>query len=69
MLVPTDAAVSLALVITELLTNVVKHAYRGVPGPVDVIVAGGPNGSIRIVVADQGAAWSGRSDRADSGRG
>ncbi|GGC62619.1 histidine kinase [Siccirubricoccus deserti] len=54
MLVPTDAAVSLALVITELLTNVVKHAYRGVPGPVDVIVAGGPNGSIRIVVADQG---------------
>jgi light-regulated signal transduction histidine kinase (bacteriophytochrome) len=52
--VPTDAAISLALVVTELLTNAVKHAYRGVPGPIDVTVAGGPNGSIRIVVADQG---------------
>jgi light-regulated signal transduction histidine kinase (bacteriophytochrome) len=54
-LVPTDAAVSLALVLTELVTNAVKHAYRGAPGPIDVIVAGGPNGSIRIVVADQGS--------------
>jgi light-regulated signal transduction histidine kinase (bacteriophytochrome) len=52
--VPTDAAVSLALVVTELLTNAVKHAYQGAPGPIDVTVAGGPNGSIRIVVADQG---------------
>jgi light-regulated signal transduction histidine kinase (bacteriophytochrome) len=52
--VPTDAAISLVLVVTELLTNAVKHAYRGAPGPIDVIVAGGPNGSIRIVVADQG---------------
>jgi light-regulated signal transduction histidine kinase (bacteriophytochrome) len=55
MLVPTDAAISLALVVTELLTNAVKHAYGGAPGPIDVAVAGGPNGSIRIVVADQGA--------------
>lgn len=62
MLVPTDAAVSLALVITELLTNAVKHAYRGEPGPIDVIVAGGPHGSIRIVVADQGSGME-RSER------
>jgi two-component sensor histidine kinase len=54
-LVPTDAAVLLALVTTELLTNAVKHAYRGAPGPIDVTVSGGPNGHIRIVVADQGA--------------
>jgi two-component sensor histidine kinase len=52
--VPTDAAVSLALVVTELLTNAVKHAYRGAPGPIDISVASGPNGSIRIVVADRG---------------
>ncbi len=53
-LVPTDAAVSLALVVTELVTNAVKHAYRGAPGPIDVIVSGGPSTGIRIVVADQG---------------
>lgn len=54
LLVPTDAAVSLALIVTELLTNAVKHAYRGAPGLIDVIVGGGPSGSIRIAVADQG---------------
>jgi two-component sensor histidine kinase len=53
--VPTDAAVSLALIVTELLTNAVKHAYRGAPGLIDVIVGGGPSGSIRIIVADQGS--------------
>jgi two-component sensor histidine kinase len=53
-LVPTDMAVVLALVITELLTNAVKHAYRGAPGLIDVTVGGGPSGSIRITVADQG---------------
>ncbi len=54
MLVPTDTAVVLALVVTELLTNAVKHAYGGVPGPIDVTVGGGLNGAIQIAVADQG---------------
>ncbi|WP_084113115.1 histidine kinase dimerization/phosphoacceptor domain -containing protein [Belnapia moabensis] len=54
-LVPTDAAVGLALVVTELLTNAVKHAYGGAPGPIDITIASGPNGSIRITVADQGS--------------
>jgi chemotaxis family two-component system sensor kinase Cph1 len=53
-LVPTDTAVVLALVVTELLTNAVKHAYHGAPGPIDVTVGGGPSGSIRIAVTDQG---------------
>jgi two-component system, chemotaxis family, sensor kinase Cph1 len=53
-LVPTDTAVVLALVVTELLTNAVKHAYGGVPGPIDVTVGGGLNGAIQIAVADQG---------------
>ncbi|TDH59091.1 GAF domain-containing protein [Dankookia rubra] len=53
-LVPTDTAVVLALVVTELLTNAVKHAYRGASGPIDVTVGRGSSGSIRITVADQG---------------
>ncbi len=47
-LVPTDGALVLALVVTELLTNAVKHAYDGAPGPIDVTVTAGPNGAIRI---------------------
>ena len=54
-LVPTDTAVVLALVVTELLTNAVKHAYGGAPGPIDVTVCGGPDGGVRIAVADRGA--------------
>jgi light-regulated signal transduction histidine kinase (bacteriophytochrome) len=53
-LVPTDTAVTLALIVTELLTNAVKHAYCGAPGPIDVTVGGTPNGGIKIAVADQG---------------
>ena len=53
-LVPTDTAVVLALVVTELLTNAVKHAYRGASGPINVTVGRGSSGSIRISVADQG---------------
>jgi two-component sensor histidine kinase len=35
-LMPTDKAVVLALIVTELLTNSVKHAYGGEPGPIQV---------------------------------
>jgi two-component sensor histidine kinase len=54
-LVPTDTALVLALVLTELLTNAVKHAYGGAPGPIDVTVAACPNEVVQIVIADQGA--------------
>ncbi|WP_158600917.1 histidine kinase dimerization/phosphoacceptor domain -containing protein [Teichococcus wenyumeiae] len=53
-LVPTEKAVILALVVTELLTNAVKHAYEGAVGPIDITVGGTPNGGIKIAVADQG---------------
>jgi two-component sensor histidine kinase len=53
-LMPTDQAIVLALIVTELLTNAVKHAYGGAPGPIDV-AASAPDGGIRVVVADQGA--------------
>ncbi len=54
MLVPTDKAVILALIVTELLTNAVKHAYCGAQGPIDVTIGGTPNGGTKIAVADQG---------------
>ncbi len=54
MLVPTDTAVVLALVVPEILATAVKHACGGAPGQINVAVGGGPNEVIQIAVADQG---------------
>jgi chemotaxis family two-component system sensor kinase Cph1 len=53
-LIPTDRAVILALVVTELLTNAVKYAYEGRPGPIDVIVKEDGRQALRVTVKDQG---------------
>jgi two-component system, chemotaxis family, sensor kinase Cph1 len=52
--VPTDKAVVLALIVTELLTNAVKHAYGGEPGPIQVRFIEESGRRIQIVVADHG---------------
>jgi light-regulated signal transduction histidine kinase (bacteriophytochrome) len=52
-LVPTDIAVVLALVIVELLMNGVKYAYAGRPGPIEVRIEQAPRG-LHVVVKDQG---------------
>lgn len=54
-LVPTNRAVVMALVVTELLTNAVKYAYQGQPGPIDVIVSEEGRRALRITVQDEGA--------------
>ena len=52
-MVPTDRAVTLALVITELIIGAQKYAYGGAPGPVSVTVES-VGDQLRIGVADQG---------------
>jgi two-component system, chemotaxis family, sensor kinase Cph1 len=52
--VPTDKAVVLALVVTELLTNAVKHAYGGEPGPIQVRLGEKSQRGIQVVITDQG---------------
>lgn len=52
-LVPTKTAVVLGLVITELLTNAVKYAYGGTPGPIDVTLREAPS-RLHVIVEDQG---------------
>ncbi|MBA1159408.1 histidine kinase dimerization/phosphoacceptor domain -containing protein [Microvirga mediterraneensis] len=53
-LVPTNEAVVLALVVTELLTNAVKYAYGGATGPIDVIAREDVQKVLRVTVQDQG---------------
>ena len=68
-LVPTDTAVVLALVVTELLTNAVKHAYRGAPGPIDVIVGGDRAGAFGLLSPTKGRACCRMSGQEASGGG
>jgi two-component system, chemotaxis family, sensor kinase Cph1 len=52
--VPTGAAVVLGLLVSELLTNAVKYAYGGAPGPVEVGVREDRGTAVRVVVSDRG---------------
>jgi two-component system, chemotaxis family, sensor kinase Cph1 len=61
---PTDKAVVLALIVTELLTNAVKHAYEGEPGPIHVRFVQESEQRIQVIVADQGRGAE-QTERAD----
>ena len=53
--VPTDQAVNLALIVTELVTNALKYAFPGGgPGTVTVTFRVEPDGHGRLTVADDG---------------
>ena len=51
--VSANRAVTLGLVLTELIINVNKHAYAGEAGPIEIQLMG-EQGSLRLVVADRG---------------
>jgi light-regulated signal transduction histidine kinase (bacteriophytochrome) len=48
-----EVAVTLSLIVTELLTNAVKYAYGGTPGPIALSLQRTGRG-LRIVVRDEG---------------
>jgi light-regulated signal transduction histidine kinase (bacteriophytochrome) len=52
--VATDRAVTIGLVLTELVINANKYAYGGRPGPIEIALEQ-HRGSFRLVVADRGA--------------
>lgn len=57
-LTPTDRAVTLGLVLTELVINANKYAYGGKPGPVEISLSQS-DGALRLVVADHGGGRKG----------
>lgn len=51
--IPTDRAVTLGLVLTELVINANKYAYGGAPGPISVTLEAHLS-TFRLIVADRG---------------
>ena len=52
-LVPTDRAVNIGLILTELVINATKYAYGGAAGPLAIILEQ-HGGRLRLIVADDG---------------
>ena len=50
---PTDRAVAVGLIATELIINASKYAYGGAPGPLDITLET-HDGALRLIVADRG---------------
>ncbi len=57
-LIPTDRAVSIGLVMTELVINATKYAYGSAPGPIAIALEQHRT-RLRVIVADEGRGKSG----------
>ena len=66
----TDKAVSLGIIITELLTNAAKYAYTGEGGgQIRLCVHGLDDGRIEVAVEDDGVGWNGSGEIRGTGIG
>jgi len=65
---PPELVEDMRLAVTEACTNVVRHAYDGEPGPIDVVIC--PNGDrLDVVVSDRGRGLGPSADVSGPGLG
>jgi serine/threonine-protein kinase RsbW len=65
---PDDVSEDMRLAVTEACTNVVRHAYTGDQGTIDVVVR--PNGdALEVIVADDGRGIGSSPDTKGPGLG
>jgi two-component sensor histidine kinase len=67
---PTDMAISLGVVLTELVTNALKYAYPAdIAGDVRLHLRRIADDRIQVIVEDDGVGWQGRGTPKGSGLG
>jgi serine/threonine-protein kinase RsbW len=65
---PLDVIDDMRLAVTEACTNVVRHAYDGEPGKLDIVLR--PDGDgLEVIVSDYGRGLSASADGAGPGLG
>ena len=67
LVIPANRAVTLALVINEVLTNAAKYAYEGREGPITIALKEEGSDVICVVIADSDVGW--RDDASHYGFG